>query len=162
MSPSAISRQSGFSLIEALVAILIFSIGILGMAGLQARAIRLSTDAKNRADAAFLANQLIGQLSVANPANLGNFAHHPSGSGCDPSAPNSIGGAASTDATVQAWLAQLAAVLPGFDAATPAASRQQITVDTANRVLSVTMCWRPTPSSTTWHQHTVKTQLQWQ
>jgi type IV pilus assembly protein PilV len=43
-------------LLEALIAILIFSFGILGLVGLQANAINLSTDAKYRADAALLAN----------------------------------------------------------------------------------------------------------
>jgi type IV pilus assembly protein PilV len=159
MPLAAVSRQRGFSLLEALVAILIFSIGILGLIALQAQAISLSTDAKNRADAAFLANQLIGQLSVADPGNLANFAHRPNGSGCTPPNPS---GANSTDATVLAWLAQVGAVLPGFDAATTAASKQQIKVDTANNLVSITLCWRPTPSTSTWHQHTVTTQLQWQ
>ena len=46
-------RQGGFMLIEALIAILIFSIGILGIVGLQAAAVNQSTDARYRSEAAF-------------------------------------------------------------------------------------------------------------
>ena len=55
-------HQRGVMLIEALIAILIFSIGILGIIGLQASAVQQSTDAKNRAEAAYLADQLMGQM----------------------------------------------------------------------------------------------------
>ena len=36
------SRQSGVMLLEALIAILIFSLGILGLVGMQASAVRAS------------------------------------------------------------------------------------------------------------------------
>ena len=55
-------RMGGIMLLEALIAILIFSIGILGIIGLQASAVQQSTDAKNRAEAAYLADQLMGQM----------------------------------------------------------------------------------------------------
>jgi type IV pilus assembly protein PilV len=55
-------RQRGVMLIEALIAILIFSIGILGIVGLQASAVKQSTDARYRAEAAYLAEQLLGQM----------------------------------------------------------------------------------------------------
>jgi len=54
--------MAGVMLLEALIAILIFSIGILGIIGLQASAVQQSTDAKNRAEAAYLADQLMGQM----------------------------------------------------------------------------------------------------
>jgi type IV pilus assembly protein PilV len=62
-APSGTARRArGVMLIEALIAILIFSIGVLGMIGLQASAVQQSTDAKNRAEAASLAGQLMGQM----------------------------------------------------------------------------------------------------
>src|SRR5439155_165247 len=48
-------RQDGVMLLEALIAILIFSIGILAVVGLQAVSIRNVTDAKHRTEAAYLA-----------------------------------------------------------------------------------------------------------
>lgn len=54
--------QGGAALLEALVAVLIFSIGILGVVALQAFSVRTVTDAKYRADASFLANEALGRL----------------------------------------------------------------------------------------------------
>jgi len=56
-------------LLEALISILIFSIGILAIIGLQAAAVKASSDAKYRSDASLLANQLIGQMWVSNRAS---------------------------------------------------------------------------------------------
>lgn len=68
-----IKHQGGALLIEGLIAILIFSLGILAIIGLQAASIRQTTDAKYRVDASMLANQSIGQMWV-NKATLGTFA----------------------------------------------------------------------------------------
>lgn len=59
-------RQRGVMLLEALIAILIFSVGVLGLVGLQATAVKQSTDARLRSEAALLADQLIGRMWVDN------------------------------------------------------------------------------------------------
>jgi type IV pilus assembly protein PilV len=56
------NKQSGVMLLEALIAILIFSLGILGVVGMQASAVKANRDAKYRADAGLLANELVGQM----------------------------------------------------------------------------------------------------
>jgi type IV pilus assembly protein PilV len=56
--------QSGVMLIEALIGILIFSIGILALLGMQGTAIKNTTDARYRSEAAFLASQIVGQMWV--------------------------------------------------------------------------------------------------
>ena len=61
--------QAGVMLIEALIGILIFSIGILALIGMQAAAIKNTTDARYRSEAAFLANRIIGEMWV-DRANL--------------------------------------------------------------------------------------------
>lgn len=58
--------QSGVMLLEALIAILIFSLGILGVVGLQASALSVSRDAHYRADAALLANELVGSMFASD------------------------------------------------------------------------------------------------
>jgi type IV pilus assembly protein PilV len=63
------NKQQGVMLIEALIGILIFSIGILALIGMQATAIKNTTDARYRSEAAFLANQIIGQMWVDRPIN---------------------------------------------------------------------------------------------
>jgi len=60
------SNQAGFSLIEALVSIVIFSIGVLALIALQVTSVRQSSNAKYRSDAALLVNQLIGQMWVSD------------------------------------------------------------------------------------------------
>ena len=64
--------QGGVMLIEALVAILIFSIGIVALMGLQAVSITQMSQAKYRTDAAYLANQIIGKMWV-DPTNLAAY-----------------------------------------------------------------------------------------
>src|SRR5450830_1271371 len=60
--------QKGVVLLEALIAILIFSMGILALVGLQAAMVKNTSDNKYRADASFLAQQSIG-LGWANATN---------------------------------------------------------------------------------------------
>ena len=85
-------------LLEALISILIFSIGILGIVGLQANSIKMSSDAKYRSDASLLANQYLGSMwgavasgvaapsvacaasfNVLMPQGLGDFNSNPAG-----------------------------------------------------------------------------------
>ena len=66
-------RQQGVMLLEALVAILIFSIGILAIVGMQASAVRAVTDSRSRSEASFFANQLIALRAVKN---LATFREH--------------------------------------------------------------------------------------
>lgn len=60
--------QQGIVLLEALVAILIFSMGVLSLVGLQATMIKNSTNSKYRAEASFIAQQRIG-LMWSDPGN---------------------------------------------------------------------------------------------
>lgn len=71
--PSHYKHQEGMALIEGLIAILIFSIGILSIVGLQATSLRYANDAKYRVDASFLANQALGMM-WADRENLDAYA----------------------------------------------------------------------------------------
>jgi type IV pilus assembly protein PilV len=68
--------QQGVMLLEALIGILIFSIGILALIGMQATAMRATMDAKYRSEASFLTNEIIGRM-WADRANLANYATSP-------------------------------------------------------------------------------------
>ena len=65
-------------LLEALIAILIFSIGILAIVGMQATALRTVTESRSRAEAALYANQLLGQI-WADSINASQYAYPGSG-----------------------------------------------------------------------------------
>lgn len=71
--PFKCSSQKGAILLEALIAVLIFSTGVLAIAGLQGAMIKNTSDAKYRSDAAFIAQQRLGAM-WANPSNLNIFA----------------------------------------------------------------------------------------
>jgi len=122
----------GFTLLEVLVAVLVFSLGVLALVGLQATAVRMSTDARDRATATFLADQLLGRMLISDPATAASFAHLPNGNAaCNP------GGAASANPVVTGWLAEVAAQLPNAPAA-----QQQIVVDAATGLVTVRLCWQ--------------------
>lgn len=62
-TPNQPSRgQAGYLLLEVLVAILVFAIGVLGVVSLHAVSVKNAGSAKYRTDASFLANQLLGQM----------------------------------------------------------------------------------------------------
>jgi type IV pilus assembly protein PilV len=72
LKPQTRRAQQGAFLLEALIGILIFSLGILGIVGLQAQAIRFTNDAEFRAEAMYLANSLISQMWTDDRALLKN------------------------------------------------------------------------------------------
>ena len=69
--------KQGSMMLEALISILIFSMGILGIVGLQANSIKMSTDAKYRSQASLLANQYLAAMwadvGAAVTANTGGI-----------------------------------------------------------------------------------------
>jgi type IV pilus assembly protein PilV len=114
------SGQRGVTLLEALLGIFIFSIGILGVIGMQASAVRTVAESKYRTDASFLANALIAQMWV-DRANLANYEY--AGSGTPPAA-------------VDPWVDRVANTLPGTAAFGP-------TVDVApDNTVTVTIFWQ--------------------
>lgn len=88
--------QSGVALLEALVATLIFSFGVLSLVGLQASMTRAQTASKFRADASYLASELIGIMW----SDLGHVSSYTS-AGC------------ASYARCKDWSAKVAKILPG-------------------------------------------------
>ena len=66
------ARQSGIALLEAMIAIVILGIGLLGMIGLQARAYAALSDASMRAEATMAAEKLLGTMNT-DIANLASY-----------------------------------------------------------------------------------------
>jgi type IV pilus assembly protein PilV len=62
--------QRGFTLIEALVAMVVFSIGILGLVAMQAVSARVTTDGRLRSEAAAAADELLGRIQTSNRATM--------------------------------------------------------------------------------------------
>ena len=57
------TRQKGIGLVEVLVALMIFSIGMLGIASLQIISKRSSFEAQQRQEAVFMANDMISRIN---------------------------------------------------------------------------------------------------
>jgi type IV pilus assembly protein PilV len=138
--------QAGVMLIEALIAILIFSIGILGIVGLQATAVQQSSDARYRAQAAELAQQLIGQMWTGDRTASTLQTNY----NCTP--PCSSAGTGYT-----AWYSQVTAGLPGV--ASDATLKPAVSVDSAG-VVTVTLYWRqPSDDAATSHKYQLQSQI---
>lgn len=145
--PSLHNRQRGVMLLEALIAILIFSLGILAIVGLQAASLKNAGDAKYRTDASLLANQLIGQMWVADrtPATLqGNFG-----------GASGAGGAAYT-----AWLPTVAAALPGASATPPSVTfTTNSATATPSSVATIVIFWNAPNEPANAHRYTAMAEI---
>ena len=63
-------KQAGVAILEVLIAVLLFSLGILGLIGLQARAVSFSIDAEDRNRAALLANDAASLMWLKKSVSL--------------------------------------------------------------------------------------------
>ncbi len=79
--------QQGIVLIEALVAVLLFSMGVLALVGLQAAMMKNTEDSKFRSEASFIAQQRLGVL-WAHPDTIANYIEYASAPTSVSSLPN--------------------------------------------------------------------------
>ena len=130
-------------LLEAFIAILIFSMGILAIVGMQASAVKSATDAKYRAEANLLANQLIGQMWVGDRTAATMRTNYQGGAGTDGSA-------------YTAWYSAVQATLPGANTNPPI-----VNIDAATSLVSITVRWKgPTePLADPAHRYSVLAQI---
>lgn len=107
-----VRRQRGAALLEALIAILVFSFGVLGIVALEASATQFSVDAEDRTRAALFASELATQMWASNTTAL--------------------------DAdTLSAWQARVEAAGSGL----PSASASSV-VDPATGLATITITWK--------------------
>lgn len=137
-------HQGGVMLLEALIAILIFSIGILGVVGLQATAVQQSTEARYRSEAAQLADQLIGTMWTSN-RNVAALQTQF----------NTCGNA--TCGGYQAWFTRVRGTLPGVVAASP--TEPAVNVD-GTGIVTITLFWRSPGDSAAEAPHRFDVQAQ--
>jgi type IV pilus assembly protein PilV len=128
-APASARRHRGYMLIEVLVSVLIFSIGVLALIGLQAKMTRAQTASKTRADATYLANELVGVM-WSDMKNLGSYANCASYARC-------------TD-----WQGKVTASLPG-------GAGTVTIVDATTGEVSITITW--TQGSDGSHTYTTTT-----
>lgn len=134
-----IKLQSGISLIEVLITILVLSVGLLGMAGLQIAAVQQNSSAGLRSQAITLAYDMADRVKVnkegrARVANLYTFA-------ITDTAPTAPGGSDPVDEQnafqdLTTWLADLGTQLPSGDGS--------IAFTADNEQMIITVCWLDT------------------
>lgn len=156
------ASQSGVVLLEALIGILIFSLGVLSLVAMSTSAVRVQGDAEYRAEAMNLAEQMASTIwssvdrpqqtvndrltAVVNSATLNNYQHQPGGTLC------AYSGSTSTQGLVTIWLTKVQNTLPGS-----ASGMQQIVVTPANsNQVRITLCWQA-PSDSNVRHHTLVT-----
>ena len=121
--------QSGFTLIEVLVSIVIVSVGLLGLVSMQSRGIGFSMDAEDRNKAALLANELVSAMWVAASDDL-------------------------SDDVIADWKEKIQSELPPYEE-----DDDQVNgvVSTEDGVTTITITWTPVGLGST--QHSYETQV---
>lgn len=115
----------GFTLIEALVALIVLSIGLLGVAGMQIAGLRNNMSAASRTQASYLADDIIDRMRANNTAARGGkYEVLTMGA--------TITGTTTAALDVQTWVAELQ-TLPG--------GQGTINVDPATNIATVVIKW---------------------
>lgn len=132
-APRKRAAQTGFSLIEALVTLAILSVGLMGLAFLQAQGMQLNTSAYARTQASVLVGDILDRMRL----NSGNVAAYDTGS-FSPT-PADCDQTLAPDATNDrdCWYERLQEALPGGDG--------EITFNAGTGVVTVTVRWRERP-----------------
>ena len=127
------ARQTGSYLLEALIAILIFAFGVLGLIGLLGSSIRVTNDARYRAEASNLANGMIADMWTTTAANIDTFP----------------------STKLPTWTTKVAALLPGGIAPDVAITPG---FTSESRTVVVTIYWQM-PGDPERHQHVMTAQI---
>lgn len=103
----------GSTILEVLIAILVFSFGLIGLMGLQARAVQFSSSAEDTNRAALLANEVASEMLTSQSVTL-------------------------SSATLSSWQARVADAR--FDGLPN--GRGEVAVDAATGLATITIRWR--------------------
>lgn len=133
-----LSNQRGSLMLEGMVAILVFSFGILALVALLGMSVKDTTNTKYRTDASLLASEIIGQMWASEKTNAALTAGFK-----DP--------AGTAYAT---WKAKVMATLPGV---TATVNLPTIAID-ANNQVTVTVRWQA-PGESGAHNYVAVTRI---
>ena len=129
MKPINKNSIDGFTLIEVLIAMVILAIGALGVAALQFKGLKYSTDANIRSNANFLAYDIADSIRI-NRDNVGDYVQdYESGSAhgdCDNNG--------DADDDLDCWYDRV-------DEGLPPGSDANITGPDANGLYTITLSW---------------------
>lgn len=137
------SRQRGFSLLEVLIAALIFAIGLLGLAGLQARMLAAANSSYERAAAAISAYSILDAMraAVMSTTNSGSrsalaAAYVSSNWRC-----SSPSGSTLPLADLKTWIDSMRGTATNLPLVHPSACGRVTAVDAATFTYRAEVCW---------------------
>ena len=131
--------QRGSYLLEALIAILIFAFGVLGLIGLLGSSVRITNDARFRSEASNLAGAMLADMWTMTAAQMDTDF----GSG---------------GAKLAEWQAKAASLLPSAAAYPVTVDLTQPGLSMESRTVVVTVFWQM-PGETQVHQHLMTAQI---
>ncbi|GGP22905.1 type IV pilus modification PilV family protein [Silvimonas iriomotensis] len=130
-------QQSGFALLEGLITVLIFSIGIIGLVSMQGAIMKANQQSGMRAQASYFAEEIIG-LATVDPNNASCYV---------------TGSATCSNSTAQAsvtdWKSRATAQLPN---ASVTGKTPTVTYSSTTGQFVVTLSWKRTDEPD-WHQY---------
>ena len=127
---SALVDQGGFTLVEVLIAVLVLSIGLIGLASLQGVALQFNNSAFLRSQATNLAYDMADRVRANRRAALNLGAYNLAVADATPAA----GALADTD--LNEWRTALQNNLPGGTGG--------VVIDAVNNNLTIVVCWDDT------------------
>jgi len=127
------ARAAGFTLVEALVALLVLSIGLLGVAAMQLSSLQANNGAFQRTQATFLAQDIADRMRANRAAALAGDYDFNFGDAA-PVAPATV-----AEDDIVAWKTRLAATLPAGSAGDPPDA--EIATDLATNTVTVSIRW---------------------
>jgi type IV pilus assembly protein PilV len=132
-------RQQGSYLLEALIAVLLFSFGVLGLVSVLANSVRATNDARYRSEAANLAGGMVADMWTTKAAQL--------------DAQFGTGGP-----KLAAWQLKAATLLPHADTLPPQVDLTQPGLSNQSRTVVVTIFWQ-LPGATEVRQYVLTAQI---
>jgi type IV pilus assembly protein PilV len=148
-------QNGGFGLIEVLIALVVFAVGLLGVAGLQIRAQQMELDAYQRAQAMILLQDMVDRLNTNREARncypdvVQAMVPPFVGTGAAPLGKCTTAGVSATQLRAEEDLKEWDAMLrgatelrSGANVGTMAGARGCITVDALGQIYSITVAWQ--------------------
>ncbi|HWR76295.1 MAG TPA: type IV pilus modification protein PilV [Thiobacillus sp.] len=130
-------KQSGFTLLEVLVAMLVLSIGLLGLAGLMASSMRNNLSASHRTQATWMAYDIIDRMRANRAGALaGSYA---TAMGTAAACATAVPTGTVPVQDIAAWKNQLACALP--------AGNGSIAVNAGTRAATIMIQWNDSRGS---------------
>ncbi|MFT3907235.1 MAG: type IV pilus modification protein PilV [Steroidobacteraceae bacterium] len=150
-TPAVSSLQRGISIVEVLVALVVLSVGMLGIAGLYVITLRSSGSAIYRTQAVALAADMADRIRANRNATTSYAGAADSSGSCEGSSAGSCSAAAMAASDLYVWRQAIASTLPGSSGLANSGGTITVAADatyTSLYLYTITVSWND-PSDAT-------------